>query len=200
MTSRKLMAAIGSIVPLAILTGSLLGSPPVALAIVGLGLIVGWARVPRFWRTVLRALGAGGLAGLVVLGPGLRLAMRVVAMLEPTRTPEFTLGGTAFLVIGIGLMFGAVTTAWPVLIAVGLRLPRWAGVGLIAVAAAVQLFSDSETLSEFTELGAGASMNVPMFGAVVIAFAHLADRWARPEIEHSSSDETTDAMAARVPS
>ncbi len=126
--------------------------------------------------------------------------MRVVALLEPTRTPEFTFEGTAFLVVGIGLMFGAVTTAWPALIAVGLRWPRWAGVGLIAVATAVQLFADSETLGEITDLGGGVWMNVPMFGAVVIAFSYLADRWARPEAALEPAGEPSDAVPARVPS
>ena len=55
---------------------------------------------------------AGAVAGVLVLGIGLRLAMRVVAITDPTRTPEFSVGGTAFILVGIGVMLGAFAGAY----------------------------------------------------------------------------------------
>ncbi len=180
MSTKRAGVGVGLAVPGAILLGSLIGSPPVALAIVAGVLLVGWRRVPRFWRTVARGLVAGGLAGLLVLGPGFRLVMRVVAILDPVRSPEFTLEGTLFLVLIVGLVFGAITAGWTTLVSSAARLPRWGGASLVTIAALVQLFSDSEVLRELTELGAGPWMNVPMFLGVTALYGHLADRWARP--------------------
>lgn len=173
-------AGVGLTVPVAIVIGILFGSPLVALAIVGGALIAGFRMVPRLWRTVGRGLVAGGLAGMLVLGPGFRLVMRVVAIVDPVRRPEFTLEGTLFLVLIIGLVFGAITAGWTTLVASSLRLPRWGGVSLVTAAALVQLFSDSEVMRELNELGAGLWMNAPMFLGVTALYGYLADRWARP--------------------
>ena len=54
------------------------------------------------------ALGVGILSGLVagfvMAGMGGRLVMRVIAVVDPNTTPGFTLGGTLFLVVGVGAM------------------------------------------------------------------------------------------------
>ena len=181
MSTRTVAAGVGAAVPLAILGGSLIGSPPFALAIIGGALILGWLRVPSFWRHLFRSVLVGGVAGILVLGPGLRLAMRVVALMDSARFPEFTLEGTMFLVLIVGGLLGAITVGWASLIARALSLPRWGGSLLVFVATGLQLFADSETLREFTDLGAGVWVNAPMFGGVLIAFAYFSDRWARPE-------------------
>ncbi len=181
MSTQRVGVGVGLAVPVAIYLGSLIGSPLVALAIVAGALLVGWRRIPRFWRSVGRGLVAGGLAGLLVLGPGFRLAMRVVAIADPIRRPEFTIEGTGFLVVGIGLFFGAVTGGWATLVSRGIGLPRWGGAALVAGVTLVSLFSDGEVIRELTELGGGAWMNVPMFLAVTGLYAYLTDRWARPE-------------------
>lgn len=173
--------AVGLSVPVAMVLGAVLGAPVVPLAVVGAALVLGTVRIRRFWRIVGRALLAGGLAGVLVLGPGYRVAMRVVAIVDPLRSPELSLEGTLFILVGIGLVFGAVTTAWTSLLARTWALSRRAGVGLLTVVTLVSLFADSATVEELRELGAGLWMNVPMFAGTTLVFAVLADRWARPE-------------------
>ncbi len=180
-------AGVGLTVPVAIGVGSLVGSPVVALAIVAAALTVGWRMVPGFWRTVGRGIAAGAVAGVLVLGPGFRLAMRLVAIIEPLRRPEFTLEGTAFIVIVIGLVFGAITGGWTTLVASSLGVSRGIGTGVITVAAFAQLFSSSEVLAELGELGAGPWMNVPMFLGITALYGYLTDRWARPAVAADTS-------------
>src|SRR3970282_1587260 len=76
----------------------------VAMVLIGFG--AGWLLVPGFWRSLGHGAIGGGGGGLRVLGPGLRIAMRVVAILDPVRSPEFTFGGTMFIIIGVGVMMG----------------------------------------------------------------------------------------------
>jgi len=80
------------------------GSMVVVLVGVGAGLLL----VPGFWRSSLHGAIGGVAAGLLVLGPGLRIAMRVVAILDPVRSPEFTVGGTMLIIIGVGVVMGGI--------------------------------------------------------------------------------------------
>ena len=54
------------------------------------------------------ALGVGILSGLVagfvMAGMGGRVVMRIIAVVDPNTTPGFTLGGSVFLVVGVGAM------------------------------------------------------------------------------------------------
>ena len=180
MTARRAALLAAASGPAAIFVGDMFLGPIGALVIVGGGVAIGWKYVPNFWRTLFRAAIAGGLAGVLVLGPGYRLAMRVVAILDASTTPEFTIGGTMFLIVGIGAMFGGITTTWVTLITRTYAARRAVAVtGLTAVVMGT-LFVDSEIFRELTELGAGAIMNVPMFLGVTVGWAWLADRWARP--------------------
>ena len=79
---------------------------------------------PRHWSVLFRGIFCGGLAGflagVVVLGFGSRIAMRVVAMLNPEATGNLTdageivgtitLGGTVALIV-FGGGFGGLFTA-----------------------------------------------------------------------------------------
>ncbi len=180
MTARRAALLAAASGPAAIFVGDLFLGPIGALVIVGGGVAIGWKYVPNFWRTVFRAAIAGGLAGVLVLGPGYRLAMRIVAILDESRTPEFTIEGTMFLIVGIGAMFGGITTTWVTLITRTYAARRAIAVtGLTAVVIG-PLFVNSEVLRELTELGAGPVLNVPMFLGVTVGWAWLADRWARP--------------------
>lgn len=189
-TTRVTTIAAGLAVPAAITVGEALGRPEPALALVIAALGVAWWRVPGFWRLAIRGVVAGALAGALILGPGYRLAMRVVALLEPVRPTELTLGGTAFIVVGIGVIFGGITAGWATLVARGAGLRRRGGVVLLTLATLVPLFSGSETRAELTDLGAGLWLNGPMFLAVTVLFAHVADRWARPRPVIRQSEQT----------
>lgn len=134
-----------------------------------------------FVKTVLYGIGAGVIAGLLVLGPGLRLAMRVVAIQDPFRTTEFTVGGTLFIVIFFGVMVGG---SLGVSGAIADRyLPRIAALGIMTVLGMGFVMADSEIVEEFFELGWGPWMNIPMFALVFLGYSRFAlwfvDRWQR---------------------
>lgn len=149
---------------------------PIGLA--GIGLLIALVvtahpRIPRFWRTVGVGAVAGAVAGAVVLGPGMRVVMRVVAIMEPFQAPSFTVGGTVFLVI-IGLVGGAIAGT-----GISLAAPV-ASRRVTALAVAVLLVgllaSSSDLRSELTHLGGGLWVNVPMFGLVFYGYGLAARR------------------------
>ena len=144
--------------------------------------------MPGFWRTLIRGAIAGGLAGVLVLGPGYRLAMRIVAILDDGTTPEFTIEGTLFLIVGIGAMFGGIVSTGVTLITRTFDTRRWVAVSALTALTIGTLFFDSETFSELTDLGLGPAFNMPMFLGVTLAWAWLADRWARPTGQPVSPD------------
>jgi hypothetical protein len=118
---------------------------------------------------------AGTLAGVLVLGVGFRLAMRVVAITDPIRTPEFSVEGTAFILVGIGVVFGTVAGAYLGGLRYLLRLRR-VSVAVVGTLVIVPLlFGDSEIRSELFELGLGAWVNIPMFFGVVFAYGWAQD-------------------------
>jgi hypothetical protein len=132
------------------------------------------------------------VAGFAILGPGFRLAMRAVAMVDPIRRTEFTVGGTVFIVIGVGLIFGSIFGAYA--ISVGRLLGLW-GAKLAAVTMVgvlLFLFTDPELRSELTDLGLGVWMNLPMFSIVVFAYGRatigIVDRIERRRVTHRSSE------------
>lgn len=155
-------AAVLSMTSLVPLAGEL-------LLLIGIGL--GWWLVPGFWRSVLFGAIGGIGSGILVLGVGLRVTMRVVAILDPVRTPEFTLEGTMFILIGIGAIFGGIVGILANLAKRGLRLSSMTTVAILPSAAAMSLlFVDDEIRRELFELGLGAWVNIPMFGLVAILY------------------------------
>lgn len=181
MTARRAATIAATSIPAAIFVGDAVLGPVGAVAILGMGVAIGWKHVPGFWRQALRAALGGGLAGLLVLGPGYRLAMRVVAILDADSTPEFSVEGTIFIIVGVGAMFGGIVTLWVTLLTRAWDASRRTAATVLVLVTMASLFADSETLRELTELGAGPLVNVPMFVAVTVGWALLADRWARPD-------------------
>jgi hypothetical protein len=171
-------------IPLAFVVGSVSPTGEVGL-LAALAVFVWVARsAPGFAGAAVRGLVAGAVAGLLVLGVGFRLAMRVVAVTDPARTPEFSFGGTAFILIGIGLMLGGSAGAYLGGLRHLLGLGRAAIAILATVALVPTLFGDSEIRAELFELGLGAWLNIPMFTSIVFAFglaqygmAGRLDRW-----------------------
>jgi len=151
-----------------------LGGPTWVVTLVAVA--VGWRFVPGFWRTVgLGALG-GAVAGAAVLGPGFRLAMRVVAILDPVRHTEFTVGGTLFILIGIGLIVGGSFGLMAALLRKAFTLsgPVMA-VGTTVVIMGL-LLADTGLRGELVDLGAGPWLNIPMFGAVIFFYSLVTNR------------------------
>jgi len=174
----KLKPALGSALFVAAIpfAGSEVLGPFWSVAVVVLGIGAGWLLVPRFWRGVIYGGIAGVIAGLLVLGPGLRVAMRVVAMVDPARSPEFTIGGTMFIIVGIGAVMGGIFGVFGNVSRIGFNIPSRVA-GLVPALLVVTMIGlDSELRGEILELGVGPWLNIFMFGAVAIGYGWV---WAR---------------------
>jgi hypothetical protein len=141
-----------------------------SLALLAVGIGAGWALIPGFWPRLLHGAVGGVVAGLLVLGPGLRLAMRVVAVLDPVRPPEFTIDGTLFILLGVGVIFGGILGIIGNIARRGLGIPARASGLTPALLVMVIIALDTELRSEIVELGAGPWVNIPMFAAVALAY------------------------------
>ena len=168
----RLRAAVllAASIPLGFVVGSM--SPIGELGLVSTVALFVWVArsIPGFAGAAVRGLVAGAVAGFVVLGVGFRLAMRAVAIADPARTPEFSVGGTIFILVGIGLILGAFTGAYlgGFRHLLGLAAPSVALVATVALS--LTLFGDSEIRSELFELGLGAWINIPMFTSILFAY------------------------------
>ena len=145
-----------------------------ALIVAGALLIVVWRLLPRFWQTLGIGALAGLIAGVLVLGPGFRLAMRVVAIADPVRVPEFTVDGTFFVMLFVGGILGVFGGVSYAFLDRGLdQSRRVISVVVSSFLVGLLLFSDG-LREELLELGAGAWMNIPMFWLVAFLYASFA--------------------------
>ena len=151
-------------------------APVWSMAAVLVGIGAGWLLVPGFWRSSLHGAVAGVAAGLLVLGPGLRIAMRVVAILDPVRSPEFTVGGTMFIIVGVGVVIGGIFGIIGNVARGGLGIPSGAAGLVPALLVMLMISLDSELRSEIVGLGKGPWLNIPMFGAAAVGYGAL---WTR---------------------
>lgn len=148
----------------------LAGLSPILAAISALAVVVGWWLYPGLWRTAGRGAICGAAAGLLVLGPGFRIAMRMVAIADPIRRPEFTPEGTLFIVIFVGAVFGAIVGTVGTVQATAFRLGLWSSGVLFAGLVMSLIALDPNLRSEILELGAGPWFNIPMFTGVAFAY------------------------------
>ncbi len=166
--------ALISIAAIPLAASEVLG-PVWSLAVVLVGIGAGWLLVPGFWRSSLHGAIGGVAAGLLVLGPGLRVAMRVVAIIDPVRSPEFTIDGTVFIMVLGGMMGGTFGVVGNI-VRNAFNVPSRGTSLLVAVQVMLMIGLSSELRSEIVELGAGPWLNIPMFGAVAIGYGAL---WIR---------------------
>lgn len=169
--------ALGALLFLAatFVAGSERLNPTWSIAVFLIGVGAAWLLVPGFWRSNLHGAIGGLVAGLLVLGPGLRLSMWVVAILDPIRSPEFTLDGTMFIIIGVGGMVGGIFGLFGNMARRGFGIPQRAAGIVPALLVALMIGLDTELRGEIIELGAGPWLNVPMLGAVALGYGAL---WA----------------------
>ncbi len=171
-------------IPGALVAGEAVG-PIAALAVIALGVVLGWRLVPRFFLTLVAAGFAGAVAGATIIGGGFRIAMRVVALLEPSRVPEFTIEGTLFIVIMIGGIFGGILGIVASFARRGFGVGRIGGTLVAAGLVMGLILIDSETRGELFELGIGGWLNIPMFGLIALGYGY-ASQWifdrAEPEV------------------
>lgn len=180
MTAAGRLAALGAAASM-LLALNRIPEWPLALVTVGGTVAFGWWLTSGFWRTVALGAVGGALAGLVVLGPGWRVAMRVVAIMDLFTSPEFSLGGTMFIIIVIGALSGGVMGSAGNLLrhAAGIRSATVSGLALGLVLSGMLL---AHLRDELTDLGGGVWVNLIMFGAVSILYGmsamHVTDRLA----------------------
>lgn len=200
MTVRGKLAAFGVVLTV-ILNMEDLVTPSVGLPLLLVAVLLAWRFTEGFWKTVAFGLVGGVIAGALIMGPGLRLAMRVVAIMEPTRTPEFSVGGTLFIIIGIGAIFGGVFAMAANLIrrAIPITSSIAAGVGL-SVLVMTMLLIEADLRAEFTDLGAGPWVNIPMFAIFVfgygIAAMAIADYMEKQAASRASDVVETEKVPA----
>jgi len=164
----------GIAVPVAMLIGVMLGTPA-ALVVLILAVAVGWRYVPGFLGTIGFGFLSGVIAGALILGPGFRLAMRVVAILDIRRV-EFTLAGTFFIIVFVGVIVGGTVGIGAATLRRGLG---WSGrllTGVMAASIIGLLLVDRGLRSEFVELGAGPWLNIPMFTLVAVGYCLATNR------------------------
>ncbi len=124
--------------------------------------------VTRFARIQVSGMVGGVVTGLLVLGGGLRLAMRLVVLTDDVREPVFTTE-TAFIIF----FGGVVGLAMGPVIAVAQRLwtPSNALIGAVVAALSMAMFLISPDLrTELFNEGAGPLLNIPLFTATFFAF------------------------------
>jgi hypothetical protein len=121
---------------------------------------------------VVTGLVGGALAGLLILGPGFRLAMRAVAIMDPVRPEEFTLGGTLFIVVGVGVLLGGIHAVMANLLRKAFSIGSAVGGGsLLAALVMVNLtFFSGEVSDELFSLGISPWINIPLFSMIALAY------------------------------
>ncbi len=132
--------------------------------------LAAWKLIPGFWRITGRSLLAGLISGVLVLGPGLRLAMRLVAIADPNATPEFSVGGTIGIIVLIGGFLGSIYSVVAVYARTGFSTGKAVASGVVALALLGFVMASADLRDEIANLGLGAWMNIPMFAA--IGFLH----------------------------
>jgi hypothetical protein len=160
---------IGTLVAaVAVAAAPMVSGAGITLPLLVLIVVGGFLVVPRFGRLLLAGVLGGVVTGAIVLGGSLRVAMRIVAVMDPGREPELT--PATFVIILVGVFFGL---SAGIVIAVLQRLwrPRplliaWAtglvGIGLFLLA--------PDLRRELFEEGAGALVNIPLFTSTFFAF------------------------------
>ncbi len=172
------MSSKAKLAGLALLVGSYMAmldilSADLGLILVLLAAVASWRYMSgSFWRSVVAGLAGGAVAGLLILGPGFRLAMRAVALMDPIHPQEFSIGGTAFIVIGIGMIMGGVqgVTAQVARRALAIDSAVVAGLILAGIELVSLVFFSGDLSQEFFDLGISPWVNIPLFGVFAVGY------------------------------
>lgn len=141
--------------------------------------VVAFRVVPRLGRTFGAGLLGGMVAGLVVLGPGLRVAMRVVAVMDSARRPEFSVEGMVFILVITGGVMGPILGLVLALTRRALNHSLAVSAILAAVAGLTLFVANTELRPELVGLGAGPGVNLALFGAAIALYGAGAERLIR---------------------
>jgi len=199
MTWKGRSAALGVVVVVLLLVEDVLG-PVIGLPLLALTVGFAWRFTDRFWKTVAFGLVGGVIAGVLIMGPGFRLAMRVVAIMEPTKTLEFSVGGTLFIIVGIGGILGGILAMAGNLIRRATSIGSSIGAGVVLAALVMtMLLVDSELRAEFFELGGGPWINIPMFGLIALGYGISAMATAEYMERQAADRNPTVTESQKVP-
>ncbi|HEY6629808.1 MAG TPA: hypothetical protein VI193_12560 [Acidimicrobiia bacterium] len=164
---------VGVTIPASLLVAALAGW--VGLVIVGVVLILMWRLSPGLWRIFGIGLLGGAIAGVLILGPGFRLAMRVVAIVDVRRV-EFSVAGTMFIIVLLGVIVGGIGGVFSAMLRKGLGWSSLVMSLLMTVVLVALLVIDTGLRDELVTLGAGPWLNIPMFAAVCFGYSLFANR------------------------
>ncbi len=115
------------------------------------------------------------IAGVLILGPGFRLVMRIVAVVDIRRV-EFSVGGTMIIIVLIGVIVGGIGGVFSAMLRKGLG---WSGLvmsSLLTVVLVALLVIDTGLRDELVTLGAGPWLDIPMFTVVCFGYSLFANR------------------------
>ncbi len=143
-------------------------------------------------RSIAIALATGGIAGLVVLGLGGRLAMAALVVARDAR-PAVTLGGS-LEVLAVGTGYGAVggLLALGARRMLGPRTGRWQGVGLGLALLVAAWMTSSAGRGAAAGLAAQRTLAVGLavlcFGGFGLLLDALLASWLRPDdVQHEAT-------------
>lgn len=172
-TEQRMAVIVGVTIPASLLVAALAGW--VGLVIVGVVLILMWRLSPGLWRIFGIGLLGGAIAGVLILGPGFRLAMRVVAIVDVRRV-EFSVAGTMFIIVLLGVIVGGIGGVFSAMLRKGLGWSSLVMSLLMTVVLVALLVIDTGLRDELVTLGAGPWLNIPMFAAVCFGYSLFANR------------------------
>lgn len=174
-------------------------APPWGLLVVLTLVILLWRMHDGFLKTLVGGLVGGAAAGILILGPGFRVAMRAVALMDQARPEEFTVGGTLFIVVGIGAVLGGLSGAIVNLVrkAFGIRSAVVGGLMLATTVMVNLTFFSGDVSRELFDLGISPWINIPLFSVVALGYGIAA--MAIAELAERAMFERRDMEKEKVP-
>ena len=193
----KALATVGVLIA-GLSMGDILPPPWGPLVVLTLVILL-WRMHDGFLKTLVAGLVGGAAAGILILGPGFRVAMRAVALMDQARPEEFTVGGTSFIVVGIGAVLGGLNGAIVNLVrkAFGIRSAVVGGLMLATTVMVNLTFFSGDVSRELFDLGISPWINIPLFSVVALGYGIAA--MAISEMAVRAMFERRDMEKAKVP-
>lgn len=134
-----------------------------------------WKVTGNLWPAVARGAAGGAVAGVLILAPGWRAAMRIVSIMEPTSQSVFSISGTLGVIAGAGVLIGGVMGIIGALIGLAAESRSRRAMGTILGALVTGFLVVHPDLGqEFAHRGGGLWINLLLFGVVAISYGLLA--------------------------
>lgn len=148
--------------------------------------------IPGFYPMLGKGLLAGLAAGVLVLGPLFRGAMRVVNLMDPSKPEEFTIDGTLFIVIFVGAILGTTIGVAMIFFRTALGSGRRVGSLLAGLMVIGFLLLSPDLRGEVIEFGGGPWVNIPLFFAAGYLYGE-AGQWVFDKLRRRTPRPTIQA-------